>query len=181
VQVDPIAEWKQMFNEVWRQERDYFYEAAMNGVDWENARQVCPPAAVSSTATPDLYHGRDDRRTLTRTPTLVAETIPTSVNVGLSGWISSRTKPLVCIASRRSMPAKTGTSRRARPGGRNYKGDYLVAVTGRSLRAAKSLRTFLNTVSENVTLTINSKASEEGAHTAGEAYSDENSLRELAC
>ena len=26
------------FNEVWRQERDYFYEAAMNGVDWEKMR-----------------------------------------------------------------------------------------------------------------------------------------------
>ena len=27
-----------MFNEVWRQERDYFYAAAMNGVDWEKMR-----------------------------------------------------------------------------------------------------------------------------------------------
>ena len=37
-QVDPPAEWKQMFNEVWRQERDYFFDAAMNGVDWEKMR-----------------------------------------------------------------------------------------------------------------------------------------------
>ena len=26
-QIDPPEEWKQIFNEVWRQERDYFYEA----------------------------------------------------------------------------------------------------------------------------------------------------------
>ena len=48
-QIDPPAEWKQMFNEVWRQERDYFYAAAMNGVDWEKMRdkyaQLLPSVA----------------------------------------------------------------------------------------------------------------------------------------
>src|SRR5260370_1899672 len=34
-EIDPPQEWKEMFNEVWRQERDYFYEASMNGVDWQ--------------------------------------------------------------------------------------------------------------------------------------------------
>ena len=37
-EINPPEEWKQMFNEVWRQERDYFFEAAMNGVDWEKTR-----------------------------------------------------------------------------------------------------------------------------------------------
>ncbi|MBV9625587.1 MAG: PD40 domain-containing protein, partial [Acidobacteria bacterium] len=37
--IDPAQEWKEMFEEVWRQERDYFYEAAMNGVDWEQMRE----------------------------------------------------------------------------------------------------------------------------------------------
>ena len=35
VEVDPPQEWKEMYNEVWRQERDFFYEASMNGVDWQ--------------------------------------------------------------------------------------------------------------------------------------------------
>ena len=39
MQVDPPQEWKQIFNEVWRQERDYFFEAAMNGVDWAKTRE----------------------------------------------------------------------------------------------------------------------------------------------
>src|SRR6202023_1845371 len=38
MEIDPPAEWKQIYNEVWRQERDYFYEASMNGVDWEKMR-----------------------------------------------------------------------------------------------------------------------------------------------
>jgi tricorn protease len=32
--VDPAAEWRQIFNDVWRFERDYFYDPNMHGVDW---------------------------------------------------------------------------------------------------------------------------------------------------
>jgi tricorn protease len=31
--VDPRAEWKQMYNEVWRIERDFFYDPGLHGVD----------------------------------------------------------------------------------------------------------------------------------------------------
>lgn len=34
VLVDPTAEWKQMFNEVWHQENEYFYAENMHGADW---------------------------------------------------------------------------------------------------------------------------------------------------
>ncbi|MCI0451954.1 MAG: PDZ domain-containing protein [Candidatus Latescibacteria bacterium] len=36
--VDPRAEWKQIFNDVWRFERDYFYDPGMHGVDWPKMR-----------------------------------------------------------------------------------------------------------------------------------------------
>ena len=32
--LDPVAEWRQIFNDVWRIERDYFYDPNMHGVDW---------------------------------------------------------------------------------------------------------------------------------------------------
>jgi len=32
--VDPRAEWKQLFNDAWRFERDFFYDPNMHGVDW---------------------------------------------------------------------------------------------------------------------------------------------------
>ncbi len=32
--VDPVQEWKQMFTDVWRIERDYFYDGNMHGVNW---------------------------------------------------------------------------------------------------------------------------------------------------
>ena len=33
VRVDPLAEWKQFYREVWRIERSYFYDANLHGLD----------------------------------------------------------------------------------------------------------------------------------------------------
>jgi tricorn protease len=37
--VDPAAEWRQIFNDVWRFQRDYFYDPNMHGVDWASMRE----------------------------------------------------------------------------------------------------------------------------------------------
>ncbi|MCA8917123.1 MAG: PD40 domain-containing protein [Planctomycetes bacterium] len=34
VTVDPAAEWRQIFDDAWRIERDYFYDPGMHGVNW---------------------------------------------------------------------------------------------------------------------------------------------------
>ena len=34
VKIDPPAEWPQIFDEVWRVNRDYFYDPGMHGSDW---------------------------------------------------------------------------------------------------------------------------------------------------
>jgi tricorn protease len=36
--VDPRAEWKQMFNEAWRIQREYFYDPNMHVTDWKKLR-----------------------------------------------------------------------------------------------------------------------------------------------
>lgn len=38
-EVDPRAEWKQVFQEAWRIERDFFYDPTMHGVDWPKIRE----------------------------------------------------------------------------------------------------------------------------------------------
>jgi tricorn protease len=35
VKIDPRAEWKQIFNEAWRINRDYFYDPNMHGANWQ--------------------------------------------------------------------------------------------------------------------------------------------------
>ncbi len=37
--IDPRAEWKQIFSDAWRLQRDYFYEPTMHGVDWPKMRE----------------------------------------------------------------------------------------------------------------------------------------------
>lgn len=37
--VDPAAEWRQIFLDAWRFQRDYFYDPNMHGVDWQAVRQ----------------------------------------------------------------------------------------------------------------------------------------------
>jgi tricorn protease len=39
VRIDPRAEWNQMFEEVWRINRDYFYDPNMHGADWRAMRE----------------------------------------------------------------------------------------------------------------------------------------------
>ncbi|MFO7979492.1 MAG: PDZ domain-containing protein [Candidatus Aminicenantes bacterium] len=39
VQIDPPKEWKQIFHEAWRVNRDYFYDPSMHGVDWDKMRE----------------------------------------------------------------------------------------------------------------------------------------------
>ncbi|MBK8302453.1 MAG: hypothetical protein IPK98_03205 [Chloracidobacterium sp.] len=38
-EIDPVQEWNQIFNEVWRQYRDCFYAPNMHGFDWAKIRE----------------------------------------------------------------------------------------------------------------------------------------------
>ncbi len=38
VRIDPAAEWREMFDEAWRINRDYFYDPGMHGNDWPAIR-----------------------------------------------------------------------------------------------------------------------------------------------
>jgi len=39
IQIDPVKEWKQIFYEAWRINRDYFYDPHMHGVEWEKMQE----------------------------------------------------------------------------------------------------------------------------------------------
>jgi tricorn protease len=41
--LDPREEWRQMFNEAWRLERDYFYDRSLYGLNWPAVRQKYLP------------------------------------------------------------------------------------------------------------------------------------------
>ncbi len=39
VRVDPKAEWRQMYNEAWRIQRDFFYDPQLHGLDYEGTKK----------------------------------------------------------------------------------------------------------------------------------------------
>jgi tricorn protease len=41
--IDPVEDWKQMFKDAWRMERDYFYDKNMHGVDWQGVYDQYSP------------------------------------------------------------------------------------------------------------------------------------------
>jgi len=43
VSIDPGAEWRQMFGEAWRLQRDHFWVADLSGVDWDEVRRRYAP------------------------------------------------------------------------------------------------------------------------------------------
>jgi tricorn protease len=189
-QINPPEEWKQIFNEVWRQERDYFYEASMNGVDWEKERdkysQLLPYVAdrysltyilgemISELSNSHTYVGGGDYPDLH------------PVNVGLLG-VDFEADQSSGMYRFKKIYAGENWDPQARspltePGVNAKEGDYLVAVNGRPLRVPQSpYELFVNTANETITLTINSKPSEDGAHTVQvKPLSDEFNLREQA-
>jgi len=42
-EVDPRKEWRQIFNEAWRIQRDFFYDPNMHGVDWKAVKKQYEP------------------------------------------------------------------------------------------------------------------------------------------
>lgn len=55
VRMDPRAEWKQIFHEAWRINRDYFYDPYMHGADWPAMEKKYEAFLPHLTNSGDLY------------------------------------------------------------------------------------------------------------------------------
>lgn len=171
-EIDPRAEWKQMFYEVYRQERDYFFEASMNGVNWARERdkyaQLLPYVAdrydltyilgemIGELSNSHTYVGGGDYPNLH------------PVNVGLLGVDYEADSASGRYRFKKIYPGENWNaalrSPLTEPGVKVSEGDYLLAVNGQSLRTPRDpYSLFENTAGENVTITVNSAPSEEGA------------------
>ncbi len=188
-EVDPRAEWKQMFYEVYRQERDYFYEPSMNGVDWKAERdkyaQLLPYVAdrydlnyilgemIGELSNSHTYVGGGDYPDLH------------PVNVGLLGVDFEIDAAGGRYRFKKIYPGENWDSALrsplTEPGVDVKPGDYLLAVNGRPLRVPQNpYELFENTASQNVTLTVNSKPSADGAReVVVKPIAGEFNLREL--
>jgi tricorn protease len=55
VKVDPRAEWKQIYTEAWRINRDFFYDPHMHGADWPGVKAKYEPFLEHATNSGDVY------------------------------------------------------------------------------------------------------------------------------
>ena len=56
VRVEPLVEWKQMYREVWRIERDFFYDAGAHGLDLKAAEKKYAPYLEGVASRQDLNY-----------------------------------------------------------------------------------------------------------------------------
>lgn len=161
--VDYDAEWRQMFKETWRLERDYFYDSLMHGVDWQAMHDKYAPLVDHVSHRFDLtYIQAEMVGELACSHTYINGgdyPRPKASKVGLLGidwtvdsatgrfrigrilegqnWIDSRRSPLT------------------EPGIKARTGDYILAIDGRPLTIADDPhRHLLNSSDRTVTLKL---------------------------
>ena len=161
VYVEPRAMWKQIYNETWRIERDFFYDPHYHGLDLEKAKKKYEPFLEGIASREELtYLFQECLGELTVGHMFVGggeEPEPKKVKVGLLGADFS-------LENGRYRLAKVYDGENWNPGlqapltqpGVNAKvGDYVLAVNGRELRAQENLYSFFEgTAGKQVVLKI---------------------------
>ena len=177
--IDPRAEWKQIFDEAWRINRDYFYAPNMHGVDWKaqrdevrgvpaarrDARRPEPRAAVDV----ERAGGRPSQRRRRRH----ASTEPKTVPGGLLGAdyevANGRYRFKKVYGGLNWNPQLRAPL--TEPGVNVKAGEYLLAVNGKDLRPPTNVYSlFENTSGKIVEITRRAERRRHRiAHRAGRA------------
>lgn len=186
--VTPAEEWKQIFNDVWRFERDYFYDPTMHGVDWNQMRTRYGGLIDQASSRRDVniiigdliaelnashtYNGGGD-----------LEAGP-SMSVGLLGAnfkLENGAFKIEKIIQGAPWDVEV-RSPLLKPGVDVKEGDYILAINGQTIDPSKSIYAALQGLAgKTVQLTVNSSASMTGAkNVLVETLRSEARLRNLA-
>jgi tricorn protease len=171
VKLDRRAEWTQIFNECWRQMRDFVFDPNLHGVDWVKIRDAYAQLL------PGVHHRADLTYVLGE---MIGELNighayvgggdypkPERIKTGLLGAILERDKSTKFYRvkeilegqnwdrSLRSPLTEIGVDVRA--------GDYIIAVNGKPTSEMNDIyESLFGTVDKQVTLKVNSKAQLDG-------------------
>ncbi len=171
VKVDPPAEWKQMYREIWRIERSYFYDPNYHGVDMAAREKMFAPYLDSIASRADLNYIFQEMLSDITVGHLRGSggTIPSPSHVA-GGQLGADYE----IADGRYRIRRIFTSERwnpqlraplAEPGLKVATGDFILTVNGQDLAASDDISRFLEgTAGKTVILKIASDASGAGAH-----------------
>ncbi|HEY3137212.1 MAG TPA: S41 family peptidase [Blastocatellia bacterium] len=186
----PVEEWNQIFNEVWRRYRDFFYVPNMHGYDWEALREQYRPLLKYVAHRSDLNYVIHE---------MIAELTVQHAYVE-GGDIPLPSRPRVALAGARfELDQKAGRFKIAKIfQGQNEEeiyrspltevgvnvsvGDYVLAINGEELTAKDDpYRLLKNKTDAPVQLTINKEPTVSGARTVTyRPITDESNLIYLA-
>lgn len=170
--VDPRAEWKQIFDESWRQMRDFFYAPNMHGVDWKAIKEKY--AALL----PYCRHRFDLTYIIGE---MIAELNVGHAYVGGGDMPKVEPVPIGLLGADFAFDSNSGfyqikkifkgrnweegtRSPLVQPGMNIKEGDYIVAIEGIPLsKEMTPYRALVNKANKYVSIKINSKPSLEGA------------------
>lgn len=186
--LDPPAEWRQIFNDAWRLERDYFYDPKLHQVDWNAMRErygklldgcvtrwdvnLLIGELIAELNSSHAYRGGGDTEK------------PLEAGVGLLGADFALENGAYRIAHilRAAPYEQDGRSPLLQPGIDVKEGDYLLAVNHRPLDPRLDpWAAFAGLAGKPVLLTVSAKPTTEGAREIlVETIEDEYRLRNLA-
>jgi len=188
VRVEPRAEWKQMYADAWRIQREFFYDPGLHGLDLASAIKKYEPYLASVNARRDLTYIFAD---------MMGEITVGHLGVGGGDLPETRvvqTGLLGCdyeIANGRYRFARIFDGENwnpdlraplTQPGVNVQEGEYLLAVNGRDLRATDNVYSFFEATSgKQVTLRVGTNPDGSGARTVTVVpVPSESRLRNLA-
>lgn len=189
MRLDRLAEWRQMFDEAWRYERDFFYDPNMHGNDWDAVYERYAPLVPYVRHRTDLTYLLDQMNgELSVGHSFVFggdyPDVGETSSVGLLGadlvahdgrWRIERIYTFESWNPGLSAPLD-------RPGLEVEEGQYLVGVNGMELTAAEDPYRLLDgTAGRQTVLHVNDRPSMDGARTVTvEPIRSEYSLRQRA-
>lgn len=171
---EPKAEWKQIFDEAWRMERDYYYEPNMHGQDWDMLKEkygkLIQRAAyrqdvryiigelIGELNTSHTYiYGGDSKRK--------GDHVAVGV-LGINYKVDEKSKRYqITKIFKESDWSRDVFPPLAKPGVNVSQGDYILKVNALEVTTDKNFYSyFVNLAGTQVTLTVNSTPSLEGAY-----------------
>ncbi|MEO8647582.1 MAG: PDZ domain-containing protein [Acidobacteriota bacterium] len=186
--VDPRAEWRQMFNEIWRGERDFLYDPGTHGLDIEKAKKLYAPYLGAVAHRDDLnYLFREMLNQIGVGHMFIGggdqDRAPV-VSVGLLGadyTIDGGRYRFARVFNGENWNPQLRAPLTA-PGVNVKSGEYLISVNGRNVASTDNLYSFFqSTAGKQIVLTVGSKADGQGAHEVTVVpVGSETGLRNLA-
>lgn len=175
LRIDQLAEYRQMFDEAWRIQRDFFYDKDMQGTDWQAMHDKYAPFVAGCGSRSDLsYLIGEMISELNLGHTYVQggdfEPGPAPIRTGLLGcdFAHDGKEPYYRITG--IVPGVAWDERYrsplAEPGVDVKDGDWLIAIDGVEVKHPANVYAFLvDKAGAHVTLTVNDKPTATGART----------------